>query len=302
MFPREQGLNILDCVGNTPLLQLPTGEHCGTIWAKAEWANPGGSVKDRAALRMIEEAERSGRLTPERVLIDATSGNTGIAYALICAAKGYRLELCLPSNASAERKKILRALGAELILTSPLEMTDGAILEARRRVSERPDHYFYPDQYSNPANWEAHYLGTAREIWQQTQGRLTHFVAGVGTSGTLMGVGQFLREQAPHVRLVEMQPDSPYHGLEGLKHMDSAMVPSIYRPELADERVQVTTEEAQAECRRLARQAGWFVGVSAAANVVAARRVAQQQPEAFVVTILCDGGVKYLSDSLWDEP
>ncbi len=294
--------DILAQIGRTPLLELPFGRpNSGRVLAKMEGANPGGSVKDRPALRMVEMAEASGELTPEKVLIDATSGNTGIAYALIGAARGFRVELCLPSNASRERQRILRAYGADLVLTDPMEMTDGAIREARRRVAERPDHYFYPDQYNNPANWQAHYYTTGPEIWDQTGQNVTHFVAGLGTTGTFTGVGRFLREKAPDIQLISMQPDSPYHGLEGLKHLETAIVPGIYDPSVANREVEVTTEQAYEMARRLAREAGWLVGVSAAANIVAALEVAADEPDATVVTVLCDGGVKYLGERFWSE-
>jgi len=298
--------SILDLIGNTPLLKLqylndnPRVE----IYGKAEWANPGGSVKDRPALKMILEGERTGALTPERTIIDATSGNTGIAYAMIGAARGYRVKLCLPANAGAERKAILRAYGAELVLTDPLQGSDGAILVARRLVAENPDLYFYPDQYNNPANWRAHYETTGLEIFEQTSGQITHFVAGLGTSGTFTGVGRRLREMRPEVKLWSVEPDSPFHGLEGLKHMATAIVPGIYEPELADERLEVNTEEAYAMARLLVRREAWFVGLSSAANIVAALRVASWIREGVIVTILSDGGGKYVSDSLWygDEP
>jgi cysteine synthase B len=298
--------SILDLIGNTPLLKLrylndnPRVE----IYGKAEWANPGGSVKDRPALKMILEGERTGALTPERTIIDATSGNTGIAYAMIGAARGYRVKLCLPANAGAERKAILRAYGAELVLTDPLQGSDGAILVARRLVAENPDLYFYPDQYNNPANWRAHYETTGLEIFEQTSGQITHFVAGLGTSGTFTGVGRRLREMTPEVKLWSVEPDSPFHGLEGLKHMATAIVPGIYDPELADERLEVNTEEAYAMARLLVRREAWFVGLSSAAIIVAALRVASWIREGVIVTILSDGGGKYVSDSLWygDEP
>lgn len=295
--------SLLDLIGNTPLLKLnnlplPPGVE---IYAKAEWANPGGSVKDRAALNMILAGERSGALTPDKIIIDATSGNTGIAYAMIGAARGYRVKLCLPKNASAERKRILQAYGAELVLTDPMAGTDGAIIEVRRLVAENPDAYFYPDQYNNPANWRAHYDTTGVEIYEQTRGRVTHFVAGLGTSGTFIGVGRRLRELQPSVRLISMQPDSPYHGLEGMKHMETAIVPGIYDAALADAQMEIATEDAFALVKELARREGWFVGISAAANVVAALRVAQTLEAGVIVTILCDGASRYLSEKFWEE-
>lgn len=298
------GLSSLpELIGNTPLLRLtnlnpnPKVE----IYAKAEWANPGGSVKDRPALKMIREAEASGLLTKDKTIIDATSGNTGIAYAMLGAALGYKVELCLPQNASAERKRILQVYGAHVILTDPMAGTDGAIVEVRRRVAENPDAYVYLDQYNNPANWQSHYESTAVEIFDQTAGRITHFVAGLGTSGTFVGVSRRLRELKPSVRLISMQPDSPYHGLEGMKHMPTAIVPGIYDSTLADEELEVMTEDAHAMVRQLAKREGWFVGVSAAANIVAALNVASQIESGVIVTILCDGGSRYLSDKFWTE-
>jgi cysteine synthase B len=294
---------LLDLIGNTPLIKLanlvenPRVE----IYGKAEWANPGGSVKDRPALYMILEGERSGALTRDKTIIDSTSGNTGIAYAMIAAARGYRVKLCLPKNASEERKRILEAYGVELVLTDPLAGSDGAILVVREIVAADPDKYFYPDQYNNPANWRAHYETTGVEIFEQTGGRVTHFVAGLGTSGTFVGTGRRLRELKPEVKLISMQPDSPFHGLEGLKHMDTAIVPGIYDPAIADEEVEVGTEEAHAMVKRLARREGWFVGVSSAANVVAAMRVAERIDEGLIVTILSDDASKYLSEKFWEE-
>ncbi|MCI0665719.1 MAG: cysteine synthase family protein [Acidobacteria bacterium] len=295
--------SLLDLIGNTPLIKFknlvvnPSLE----IYGKAEWANPGGSVKDRPALKMIREGERTGALTPEKIIIDATSGNTGIAYAMIAAILGYRVKLCLPKNASEERKRILRAYGAELVLTDPLTGSDGAILKVREIVAAEPEKYFYPDQYNNPANWQAHYETTGVEIFEQTQGRVTHFVAGLGTSGTFVGVGRRLRELKPEIKLISMQPDSPLHGLEGLKHMETAIVPGIYDQTIADEQVEIGTEEAHAMAKRLARSEGCLAGISAAANVVAATRIAERIGEGVIVTILCDDGSKYLSEKFWDE-
>jgi S-sulfo-L-cysteine synthase (O-acetyl-L-serine-dependent) len=295
--------SLLDLIGNTPLIKLVNlvGNPRVEIYGKAEWANPGGSVKDRPALNMILEGERSGALTPDKTIIDSTSGNTGIAYAMIAAARGYRVKLCLPKNASEERKQILEAYGAELVLTDPLAGSDGAILAVREIVAADPDKYFYPDQYNNPANWRAHYETTGVEIFEQTGGRVTHFVAGLGTSGTFVGTGRRLRELKPEVKLISMQPDSPFHGLEGLKHMETAIVPGIYDPTLADEEVEVDTEEAHAMVKRLARREGWFVGISSAANVVAAMRVAERIDEGVIVTILSDDASKYLSEKFWEE-
>jgi S-sulfo-L-cysteine synthase (O-acetyl-L-serine-dependent) len=295
--------SLLDLIGNTPLIKLanlvvnPRVE----IYGKAEWANPGGSVKDRPALNMILEGERSGALTRDKTIIDSTSGNTGIAYAMIAAARGYRVKLCLPKNASEEHKQILEAYGAELVLTDPLAGSDGAILAVREIVAADPDKYFYPDQYNNPANWRAHYETTGVEIFEQTGGRVTHFVAGLGTSGTFVGTGRRLRELKPEVKLISMQPDSPFHGLEGLKHMETAIVPGIYDPTLADEEIEVDTEEAHAMVKRLARREGWFVGISSAANVVAAMRVAERIDKGVIVTILSDDASKYLSEKFWEE-
>jgi len=295
--------SLLDLIGNTPLIKLanlvenPRAE----IYGKAEWANPGGSVKDRPALNMILEGERTGALTPDKTIIDSTSGNTGIAYAMIAAARGYRVKLCLPKNASEERKRILEAYGAELVLTDPLAGSDGAILVVREIVAADPDKYFYPDQYNNSANWRAHYETTGFEIFEQTGGRITHFIAGLGTSGTFIGTGRRLRELKPEVKLISMQPDSPFHGLEGLKHMETAIVPGIYDPALADEKVEVSTEEAHAMVKLLARREGWFVGISSGANVAAAIKVAERIDAGVIVTILSDDASRYLSEKFWEE-
>jgi cysteine synthase B len=303
-LPHVQDLDILDLIGNTPLLRLrritPKNPRV-EVYAKAEWYNPGGSVKDRPALNMIMEGERQGLLTPGKTILDATSGNTGIAYAMIGSACGYQVTLCLPMNANEERKRLLRAFGANLVMTDPRMSSDGAILKARELYQQDPDKYFYPDQYNNPANWKAHYQSTGPEIWRQTHGRITHFVAGLGTSGTFMGTGRFLREVAPHVQLISMQPDSPFHGLEGMKHMESAIVPGIYDPALADRQVEVETEAAYAMVKRLAREEGLLVGISAAANLVAALRLAEELEEGVIVTIFCDNGDRYLSDRFWEE-
>src|SRR5262249_9951846 len=265
--------------------------------------NPGGSVKDRPALNMVIEGERSGKLMQGKTILDATSGNTGIAFAMIGAALGYSVKLCLPLNANEERKRLLRAFGAELLLTDPRESSDGAIIRAREVFAEDPDRYFYADQYNNDANWRAHYQTTGPEIWAQTRGRITHFVAGLGTCGTFTGVGRRLRELNPAVRLISMEPNSPMHGLEGLKDLPTSKMPGIFDRELADETVEIATEEAQAMTRRLAREEGLFVGVSAGANVVAALTLAgKQPPESLVVSILCDGGERYMSERFWTEP
>src|SRR6476660_1103472 len=274
---RAPGSSVLDMIGRTPLVRLHQFERETPgveLYAKAEWQNPGGSVKDRAAARMILDGEAAGRLTPGKTILDATSGNTGIAYAMVGAARGYTVKLCVPENASPERKLILRALGAELVLTNPLESTDGSIREARRLYAERPDLYFYPDQYSNDANWRAHYDTTAPEIIEQTSGRLTHFVAGLGTSGTFVGTGRRLRKFSAGIRLISFQPDSPFHGLEGLKHMASAIVPGIYDPTLADEDLRVATETAYTMVKRLAREEGLLVGISSGAALAAMLDVA----------------------------
>jgi len=295
--------DVIDLVGNTPLIKLKRlSEQLGVeIYGKAEWYNPGGSVKDRPALNMILDGERTGRLTPDKIILDATSGNTGIAYAWIGAARGYRVQLCLPKNASPERKHILKAFGAELILTNPQEGSDGAIREARKRFAESPEKYFYPDQYSNPANWQAHYKTTANEIWEQTGGRITHFIAGLGTSGTFVGTARRLRELNPSIRLISIQPDSPFHGLEGMKHMASAIVPAIYDSKIADEDIEMSTEAAYSMVKWLARNEGLFVGISSGAAVAACARIAERDRSGLFVTILCDDGSKYLSEKFWEE-
>jgi cysteine synthase B len=285
-------------IGNTPLARLRRIEpHPGVeIHAKLESRNPGGSVKDRAAASMIRTGLRSGALVPGKTLLDASSGNTGIALAMLGAALGYPVKLCVPSNVSAERKRLLDVYGADVVWTSPLEGSDGAIREARRLYALEPARYFYADQYSNEANWRAHYETTAVEILAQTDGRITHFVAGLGTSGTFMGTGRRLRKEKPGVRLISVQPDSPFHGLEGLKHMESAIVPPIYDPGLADEAVAVDTDEAWAMVRRLAREEGVFVGVSGAAALLATLRVAAEVERGVFVTIVPDSGERYLSE------
>lgn len=286
-------------IGHTPLIRLrqsardlPAGVE---VYVKAEHLNPGGSVKDRPALAMILDGERSGRLRPGMTILDATSGNTGIAYALIAAARGYALALCLPQNASAQRKRILRSFGVNVIETDPLLATDGAQLQARKIFEAESQKYFYPDQYNNDANWRAHYEGTAPEIWEQSGGRITHFIAGLGTSGTFVGTTRKLKELSPLVRAISLQPDSPLHGLEGLKHMGTARVPGIYDQSLADENIVVTTEDAYEMQRVLAQQDGLFVGPSSGANVFAALRLARTlRPGSVVVTVICDSGERYL--------
>ena len=293
-------------IGNTPLIRLKniTRDLPADIeiYAKAEFLNPGGSVKDRAALAMILAGEKSGALTQDKTILDATSGNTGIAYAMIGAARGYKVTLTLPKNASRERKRILKLYGARIIETDPMNGTDGAQIKAKELVAEFPDRYFYPDQYNNENNWRAHYETTAPEIRRQTNGRVTHFLAGLGTTGTFIGTSRGLKEFDPKIRTFSMQPSSPLHGLEGMKHLETAIVPGIYDATVADENVTVETEDAQAMTRRLAREEGLFVGVSAGANVFAALRLARElKTAAVIVTILCDGGGKYLGEDFWDE-
>src|ERR1700676_5803819 len=311
-FPKlaaTQASSLLDQIGNTPLIRLKKldSQFPGVeIHAKAEFFNPGGSVKDRAGFNMILDGERSGRLTPDKILLDATSGNTGIAYAMIGALRGYKIKLCLPANASHERKQILKAYGAEMVFSDPAESSDGAIRLCREIYEADPDRYFYPDQYNNPANWKAHYDGTAMEILAQTDGRITHFVACMGTSGTFMGNARRFRKEVPHVRCISAQPSSGFHGLEGLKHMPTAIVPGIYDPELADDNIWIETEDAYTMCRRLAREEALLVGISSGANLVAARAVGRKLVEAgetgVIVTMLCDGAYKYLRESFWSDP
>jgi S-sulfo-L-cysteine synthase (O-acetyl-L-serine-dependent) len=301
--PRAGGIELQ--VGNTPLLPLrrvTAGLAPGVqVLAKAEWFNPGGSVKDRPALNILREAQAAGDLEGKR-LLDSTSGNMGIAYATFGAALGIPVTLTLPANASRERIGILRALGAELLLTDPSEGSDGAIRTARAMAAEHPERYYYANQYDNPANWQAHYISTGPEIVQQTGGKVTHFVAGLGTAGTLTGGGRYLRAYNPEIQLVAGQPDGPLHGLEGLKHMASALQPRIYDPTLPDRTLEIPTEEAHAMVRRLAREEGLFVGISSGAAAVAALRVAGELERGVVVTVFPDAGYKYLSDrSLWEE-
>ena len=297
-------LEAWELVGNTPLLRLRNLARAAEgveIYAKAEWFNPGGSVKDRPALSMILDGERTGRLTPGKIILDATSGNTGIAYGWLGAARGYKVRLALPQNASEERKRILQSYGAELILTNPLEGSDGAIREARRLYAESPDLYFYPDQYNNPANWRAHYETTAVELWQQTAGRITHFIAGLGTSGTFVGTSRRLKELNPAIRCISFQPDSPFHGLEGLKHMETAIVPGIYDATIADAAYEISTEAAHDYTRRLGKEEGLLVGISAGAALACALKVAQTIETGVIVMVFPDGGDKYLSERFWAE-
>lgn len=293
-------------IGNTPLLRLDkTASAWGipdtvAVYGKAEWFNPGGSVKDRAALNMIRTAEWSGQLRPGMTILDASSGNTGIAYAMIGAARGYHVRLVMPENVSPERIAILRAYGAELVLTDQMEGIDGAITTVRE-MAAADSSLFYADQYNNPANWQAHYLTTANEIWQQTKGTVTHFVAGLGTSGTFTGTTRRLRELNPDIRFISVQPDSPFNGVEGLKHMPTSIVPGIYDEALVDENRAIRTEDAHAMARFLARKEGLFVGVSAASAVHVAMGVARELDYGVVVTVLPDGGFKYMSDKFWAE-
>ena len=304
---QELSKNFLEAsIGNTPLIRLRSltrdlPENI-EVYAKAEFMNPGGSVKDRAALAMILAGEKAGELDKSKTILDATSGNTGIAYAMIGAARGLKVTLTLPKNASAARKKILKLYGAEIIETDPMNGTDGAQIVAKELARKYPEKYFYPDQYNNEANWKAHFATTAPEIWWQTQGRVTHFVAGLGTTGTFIGTTKRLKEFNPNLQAISVQPSSPLHGLEGMKHLETAIVPGIYDALLADENTTVETEEAQAMTRRLAREEGLFVGVSSGANVFAALRTARELKEdAVIVTILCDGGGKYLNEGFWNE-
>lgn len=301
------GHSLLDLIGNTPLLHLANiGREFPNIefYAKAEWFNPGGSVKDRPGISMIEAGLASGLLHPGKTIIDATSGNTGIAYAMIGAALGYAVKLCLPESASHERKRILKAYGAELVMTPGDEGTDGAIRRVQEIVGKDSTQYYYPDQYSNPANWQAHYRTTANEIWEQTGGRVTHFVAGLGTSGTFVGTTRRLRERNSEIRCISLQPDASFHGLEGWKHMPSAMRPAIYDETLADENVEVGTEEAYRMVKRLAREEGLLVSPSSAAALLGCFAVARGIPagkRAVMVTIFPDSAAKYLSERFWDE-
>jgi S-sulfo-L-cysteine synthase (O-acetyl-L-serine-dependent) len=297
----------LERVGNTPLLRFPriTREFPAVeILGKAEWLNPGGSVKDRAAANIVAQAKASGKLTSGKILLDSTSGNTGIAYAMIGAAQGFPVTLCMPENVSVERKRILHAYGANIIYTDPAEGSDGAIRMARELAAKHPDLYFYADQYSNDANWQAHYHGTANEIWQQTEGRITHFVSMLGTSGTFVGTSRRLKELNPSVRCISLQPDSAFHGIEGAKHMASAIVPKIYDSSLADDDLGIATEDAYQMAKRLAREEGLLVGISAAAAVAGCLQLARKlkrDETAVFVTILCDSGDKYLSERFWEE-
>ncbi len=307
------GQRVTDGIGNTPLVRLtklaraaqPYANHDAIqILGKAEWHNPGGSVKDRAAWNIVSEACKAGQLGPGRMLLDSTSGNTGIAYAMLGAAMGFPVTLCVPANVSPERKRFLNSYGATIVWTDPDLGSDGAIRKVREMFAADPDKYFYADQYSNDANWRAHYMTTGPEIWRQTEGRVTHFVSMLGTSGTFMGTARKLKEMNSAIQCISLQPDSPFHGIEGAKHMPTAIVPGIYDPTLADANIEISTEAAYAMCKRLAREEGLLVGISAAAAVVGAEQIARTIPEgerAVIVTILCDSADKYLSERFWEE-
>src|SRR6202142_509340 len=303
------GHSLIERIGNTPLLRLDvlTADLPGVaLLGKAEWYNPGGSVKDRAAANIVAEARRRGQLGPGQILLDATSGNTGIAYAMLGAAEGFPVTLCMPQNVSRERKQILQGYGANILYTDPADGSDGAIRLARELAAKHPEQYFYADQYSNEANWKAHYHGTANEIWQQTQGRITHFVAMLGTSGTFVGTTRRLKELNPAVKCISLQPDSSFHGIEGAKHMASAIVPKIYDATLADQNLEISTEDAYAMARQIARENGLLLGIAAAAGIFGSLKIARdlqlkRNQEAVIVTILCDSGDKYLSERFWTE-
>ncbi len=304
IVPRVLGQSALERIGNTPLLRFEriTRDLNAQVLAKAEWVNPGGSVKDRAAANIVAEATRTGKLVAGKTLLDSTSGNTGIAYAMLGAAQGFAVTLCLPSNVSPERKRMLRAYGAEMIFTNPGEGSDGAIRKARELASAEPDKYFYADQYSNDANWRAHYYTTANEIWRQTEGHITHFVAMLGTSGTFMGAARRLKELNSKIRCISLQPDSPFHGIEGAKHMATSIVPRIYDPGFADCNLEISTEEAYGMMKRMVREEGLLVGISSAAAMAGCLRIADiAGPEAVIVTVFPDAADKYLSERFWDE-
>jgi cysteine synthase B len=304
-MPAQKGcMNILDLVGNTPLIELPkiSAETGISIQAKAEFFNPSGSVKDRAAKAMLLDGIERGLLCAGKTIIDASSGSTGIAYAMIGAALGFPVVIYLPANASSERKAFIKRYGAVIVETDPLESSDGAFLTAQKEAAAHPDKYFYPNQYNNDANWKAHYAATAPEIWQATAGKVTHFIAGMGTSGTLMGTGRRLKELNAAVKIIAIQPDSPFHGIEGTKHMASTIKPGFYDETLADAVIEVSTDEAYAMTRRLVREEGVFAGISAGANVAGALKLSRTlPPESLVVTVLGDGGGRYLSDTFWEE-
>ncbi|MCR4320526.1 MAG: cysteine synthase family protein [Candidatus Brocadiaceae bacterium] len=296
--------SISDRIGNTPLLKINRITNVlknrdVEIYAKSEWFNPGGSVKDRPALRIIEDAEKSGRLNRDKIIVDSTSGNTGIAYALIGASKGYKVTLVMPQNVSEERKMIVRAFGAKIVFTDPLLGSDGAMIEAKRLVNEEPSKYFYADQYNNPSNWKAHYETTGVEIWEQTGGEVTHFIACLGTSGTLMGTGRRLKEYNPDIQVISVEPSTSIHGLEGMKHMATSIVPGIYDDRFPDRKLMVDTEDAYAAVKRLASEEGFFVGYSSGAALVASMKVANEIDRGLIVAIFPDRGDRYLSTSFW---
>jgi cysteine synthase B len=305
---KKLGVGLLERIGNTPLLRLDriTAHLPGIqLLGKVEWVNPGGSIKDRAASSIVQAAQREGKLTPGKALLDSTSGNTGIAYAMLGSAQGFPVVLCMPSNVSPERKNILTAYGAQIVWTDPADGSDGAIRKARELAANNPEKYFYADQYGNDNNWLAHYHGTANEIWQQTEGSVTHFVAGLGTSGTFMGTTRRLRELNPAIQCISMQPDSPFNGFEGLKYMPTAIVPPIYDPALANRNIYMPTERAYVMAKRLGKTQGLLVGVSAAGAVATSLDIAEEEAragrEAVIVTILCDSAEKYLSERFWTE-
>ena len=303
--PNALGQTLLQRIGNTPLLRFQRITRCWEgveVMAKAEWVNPGGSVKDRAAASIVGEAMRTGKLGPGKILLDSTSGNTGIAYAMLGAAEGFPVTLCMPGNVSAERARIVRSYGAEIILTDPAEGSDGALRKARELAAFEPHKYFYANQYSNDANWRAHYHGTAEEIWRQTEASVTHFVAMLGTSGTFIGTARRLKELNRNIRCISLQPDSPFHGIEGAKHMPSSIVPQIYDAAVADDNLFISTEESYAMMKRLAREEGLLVGISAAAAMVGSVRVAEEaEHDSVIVTIFPDGADRYLSQRFWEE-
>lgn len=295
--------DLLSKIGNTPLIEIKKITKSVSpvrIFAKLEWFNPGGSVKDRAASRMIEMGEKSGKLTPGKIILDATSGNTGIAYSMIGARKGYKVNLVVPKNICHERKVMITAYGAELIFSDPLTGSDGAIKKCLETYRANPDKYFFPDQYNNDENWKAHFETTGPEIWKQTNGEITHFVAGMGTSGTFMGTSRFLKKTNPKIRVIAAQPDSSFHGLEGWKHMQTSMNPGIYDPKQPDEIIGVSTEDAYEMTLRLAKEEGLFAGVSAGAAMCTALKLAETLRSGTIVTVFPDGGDRYMNDSFWE--
>ena len=299
--PKAIGQSLTDLIGNTPLLRLQRIVPGGNLFAKAEWDNPGSSAKDRPAWKIIREAERTGKLGPGKTILDATSGNTGIAYAMIGAAHGFPVCLCMPASVSPARVKILQAFGAELILTDPALFSDGAILKAQELFREDPKRFFYADQYSNDNNWKAHFESTGPEIYEQTMGQVRHFVSTLGTSGTFMGVGRYLKSRDATIQVIEIQPDSPFHGLEGMKHMESAIVPKFYDPVFADRKMTVRTEDAYSAVVELSKAEGLLVGISSGAALMAAREIAEANPGECVVTVFPDNGLKYLSERFWSD-